>query len=83
MASGIPVITSNSASLPEVTGDACVFVNPWDMNHLKEAMMELLEDEKKRQEMAERGIARAKLFSWDRCARKTLSVYEKILGKRG
>lgn len=83
MASGVPVITSDSTSLPEVVGDAGVLVNPNDVNHLKEAMMELLEDEKKRKEMIDKGIARAKLFSWDKCARQTLSVYEKVLSKTG
>jgi len=82
MASGIPVITSDSTSLPEVTGDAGVLVNSWDMNHLKEAIIELLRDEKTRQELAGKGIARAKHFSWNRCARQTLSVYENILDKR-
>lgn len=79
MASGVPVIASNSTSLPEVVGDAGVLVDPYDVNHLKEAMRELLEDEKKRQEMAEKGTARAKFFSWEKCARQTLSVYEKVL----
>jgi len=83
MASGVPVITSGSTSLPEVVGDAGILLNPCDPDHLKEAMMELLEDEKKRREMAEKGIARAKLFSWGKCARQTLSVYEKVLNKRG
>jgi len=45
-------------------------------------MMELLEDEKARRELAGKGIARAKLFSWDKCARQTLSVYEKSLSMR-
>jgi alpha-1,3-rhamnosyl/mannosyltransferase len=83
MASGVPIITSDSTSLPEVIGDAGVLVNPCDPDHLKEAMMELLEDEKKRGEMAKKGIARSKLFSWEKCARQTVSVYEKVLNKRG
>jgi len=81
MASGVPIITSDSTSLPEVVGDAGVFVNPYDVDHLKDTMMELLKDDKARRELAEKGVARAKLFSWDKCARETLSVYEKILGK--
>jgi glycosyltransferase involved in cell wall biosynthesis len=81
MASGVPIITSDSTSLPEVVGDAGVLVNPCDVDHLKEAMMELLKNEKGRQEMAEKGIARAKLFSWEKCARQTLSVYEEVLRK--
>jgi alpha-1,3-rhamnosyl/mannosyltransferase len=82
MACGVPVLASNAASLPEVVGDAGVLVGPRDVNHLKEAMKELLEDEKARRALAEKGIARAKLFSWDKCARQTLSVYERSLGMR-
>ncbi|NWG04931.1 MAG: glycosyltransferase family 4 protein [Syntrophaceae bacterium] len=83
MASGVPVITSNSTSLPEVVGDGGLLVNPYDVDLLREAMRELLEDEKKRREMIERSLVRAKLFSWDKCARQTLAVYEKVLGKLG
>ena len=83
MASGVPVIASSSTSLPEVVGDAGILVNPYDVDHLKEAMMELLEDEKKRGEMVKKGIARASLFSWEKCAQETLSVYEEVLSKRG
>jgi alpha-1,3-rhamnosyl/mannosyltransferase len=79
MASGVPVITSNSSSLPEVVGDAGVLVNPCDADQLKDAMMGLLEDEKARRELREKGIARAKPFSWDKCARETIEVYKKAL----
>jgi alpha-1,3-rhamnosyl/mannosyltransferase len=81
MASGVPVITSSSTSLPEVVGDAGMLVNPLDTDDLRRAMVELLEDENKRQALAEEGIRRAKLFSWENCARQTLSVYARVLGK--
>lgn len=81
MASGVPVLASNAASLPEVAGDAGVLVNPCDEDAWREAMRELLEDEKKRKEMTEKGIARARLFSWEKCAHQTRSVYEKVLSK--
>ncbi len=82
MASGVPIITSDSNSLPEVAGDAGLFVDPCNVDQLKEGMMELLEDEKKRKELVNRGIARSKLFTWEHCARQTLSVYETVLNKR-
>jgi alpha-1,3-rhamnosyl/mannosyltransferase len=82
MASGVPVITSGSTSLPEVVGDAGMLVNPYDVDRLKGAMMELLEDERKRKEMIEKGIVRARLFSWEKCARETITVYEKVLSKK-
>lgn len=83
MASGVPVIASNSTSLPEVVGDAGLLVDPCDVDRLKEAMIQILEDEKKRREMVERGMARAKIFSWEKCAQGTLAVYKKVLGGQG
>ena len=79
MATGIPVIASNSTSLPEVVADAGVLVNPLDVDAWKEEMLRLLEDEKARGRMSEKGLARAKLFSWEKCARETLTIYEKCL----
>lgn len=82
MACGVPVITSNTTSLPEVVGDAGVLVNPYDIDELREALHELLINEKMGSEMIERGLERAKLFTWEKCARETLDVYEKLLGER-
>lgn len=79
MASGVPVVASNTSSLPEVVSDAGVLVNPYDVDELRDAMVEILKNEKKRVEMSERGLERAKLFSWERCARETLRVYEDVL----
>jgi len=79
MASGVPVIASESTALQEVVGDAGVLVNPYEVDHLATAMKELLGDETKRQDMAAKAITRAGLFSWDKCARETLSVYENVL----
>ncbi|MEI9476730.1 MAG: glycosyltransferase family 1 protein [Deltaproteobacteria bacterium] len=83
MASGVPVLTSNTTSLPEVVGDAGLLVDPYDVNDLREGMLKLLEDEKERNEMSEKGLERAKLFSWEKCARGTLSVYERTLTGKG
>jgi glycosyltransferase involved in cell wall biosynthesis len=79
MASGVPVITSKTTSLPEVVGDAGVLVNPYDADELKEAMIKVLEDPKIRREMSEKGPERAKLFSWEKCAKETIEVYKKVL----
>lgn len=79
MASGVPVITSNISSFPEVVGDAGLLVNPYDADELKEAMIKVLEDPKIRKELSEKGMERAKLFSWEKCASGTLTVYQKVL----
>jgi len=82
MACGVPVVASNTTSLPEVVGDAGILINPYHPDELKEAMSKLLEDPGYRKQMSEKGLKRAKLFSWEKCARGTLAVYEKATGER-
>ena len=74
MACGAPVITSSNSSLPEVVGDAALMVNPFDVDELAWAMEEVLTDESLRQELVARGLERAKMFSWDKCAGETLKL---------
>ena len=76
MACGTPVITSNVSSLPEVCGDAAVYVDPNDVNAISRAMGMLFLDPGKQRVFRERGLQRSALFSWERAARKTLAVYE-------
>lgn len=78
MACGTPVITSNFTSLPEVVGDSAIIVDPYDVKAFAEAMYNLLTDEKLREEMITKGLKRAKLFSWERSAEKTLNVYKQL-----
>jgi alpha-1,3-rhamnosyl/mannosyltransferase len=83
MASGVPVLTSNQTSLPEVVGDAGIMVDPDDVDGMRDALRQLLEDRAYAQDLAQRGWLRSKLFSWDRCADETFAVYEKVMLKRG
>ena len=78
MACGTPVISSNVSSLPEVIGDVGILVNPYSMEELAEAILKLLSDDDLRTTLREKGLRRAKLFSWEEAARKTLSVYREI-----
>ncbi len=80
MACGTPVLTSNVSSLPEVAGDAAVLVPPTDVDAIAEGLARLLEDGALRADLAERGARRAAEFSWERCARETLAVYEAVAG---
>ena len=80
MASGIPVLTSDQASLPEVAGEAALMVNPREREALRAAMLRLLEDSAEAARRAELGIAQARRFSWQRCAERTLSVYRRAIG---
>lgn len=68
MASGVPVITSNTTSLPEVCGNACLYFSPNDPTQLASAIDKLLRDKKFAQGKILEGLNHAKLFSWQRCA---------------
>lgn len=78
MACGTPVIVSNTSSLPEVVGDAGVLVDPNDVEAWSAALARVLSDPELHAEMSEKGKRRASLFSWERAARDTLSVYRKV-----
>ncbi|HAU30906.1 MAG TPA: glycosyltransferase family 1 protein [Desulfotomaculum sp.] len=82
MACGTPVITSNTSSLPEVVGDAGIMVNPYDVDGLADAMHEVLTNDGLREDMIKKGLERAKMFSWEKCARETLRVYEEVYNER-
>ncbi len=79
MASGVPVISSNRSSLPEVVGNAALTVDPKDVTAMAEAMSGVLEDERLRDELRSRGIERATAFSWRETARQTLAVYQEAM----
>ncbi len=79
MAAGVPVIVADRASLPEVVGDAALRVDPYDVDALAQAIRGILEDTQRRERMAQAGVERASLFSWDRCARETLAVYREAI----
>jgi glycosyltransferase involved in cell wall biosynthesis len=83
MASGVPVVTSNVSSLPEVVGDAALQVDPFDVEGLAAALERALCDESWRAEAISRGLARAQRFSWSGAAERLLSVYERALAQAG
>lgn len=78
-AASVPVITSNTTSLPEVTGDAAISLNPLDVDAIARAMQQVLDDQKLVLILKQRGLARAKEFTWQACADATLQVYRKML----
>lgn len=79
MASGVPVITSNAASLPEVVGDAALQVPPTDEAALADAIVRAVTDDALRAQMCARGLVQAAQFSWERAARATTALYRAIL----
>ncbi|HEY7063560.1 MAG TPA: glycosyltransferase family 1 protein [Chloroflexota bacterium] len=80
MAAGTPVVAAKASCLPEVLGDAALFVPPEDEAGLLEALRALLDDAALRADLEARGRARAASFSWEHTAAATLAVYREVLG---
>jgi len=80
MAAGVPVVTSNISSLPEVAGDAALLVDPRSTAELRDALARLLLSPDLRREMAARGRARALELTWERCAARSLRFFERVAG---
>lgn len=68
MSAGVPVISSNTTSLPEVGGPAVLYVDPFSMNQIKDAMIRIYEHQELREMLIERGFAQKDKFSWDKTA---------------
>lgn len=81
LAAGVPVITSNVSSLPEVTGDAAILVNPHSPGQLTAAMERLALSPSLAADLARRGRARAERFRWDECALRSLELFRGVAGR--
>lgn len=81
MACGCPVITTERGCSPEVAGDAAILVNPEDPDEIATAVQRVLTDEALRSQLVERGLTRTRQFSWEKCARETLAVFESVGSK--
>ncbi|MFW5708916.1 MAG: glycosyltransferase family 4 protein [Chloroflexota bacterium] len=82
MACGAPVISSNTASLPEVVNDAALLINPEDEDQLVDALRQMLASEETREEFRQRGLANAAQFDWNNTIEQTIAVYERVLGEK-
>ena len=78
MACGTPVIVSNTSSLPEVVGDAALLVEPTDVDGLAVAIWRVLSDAALRKQMMQKGLQRARSFSWEKTAQETLEIYRRL-----
>ena len=79
MASGTPVLTSNTTSLKEVAGDSGFTVDPLDVDAIRGGLFALLEDKTLAAAYRDKGLTRATKFSWTRCAEETLEVYRRVM----
>jgi alpha-1,3-rhamnosyl/mannosyltransferase len=80
MAAGTPVITSNVSSLPEITGDAALLIDPRSVTELRDGLRRLLLSATRRAELAARGRLRACAFRWEACAERSLVFFREVAG---
>jgi len=78
MCCGVPVITANNSSLPEVVGDAAIMIDAKDTKCLTKNIEKVLQDKKLQQSMIQKGYKRAKLFSWQKSAQKLHNLIEEL-----
>ena len=78
MACGVPVITSNTSSMPEIGGKDAILINPENSNEITDAMLRLESDKEFYHRQKEIGLKRAKLFSWRKTAEQLLQLYEEV-----
>jgi len=75
---GVPTITSNKSSLPEIVGQAAVLVDPGEPEEISAALEKILTDKIFEEELKKGGEAQAKKFNWEKCARETLEIYKEV-----
>lgn len=78
MACGCPVLTSNVSSMPEVGRKAALYVNPNSVDEIAEGIYKLYQTDKLRDQMRQSGFEQVKQFSWQKCAKQTLRIFEEI-----
>lgn len=81
MACGTPVVTSNVSALPEVVGDAAIFVDPGNVGEIAEGIFRVISDGDLRKGLAAKGLKRAKLYSWEKVIDKTRKIYKDTLSR--
>jgi glycosyltransferase involved in cell wall biosynthesis len=83
MASGCPVVTSTGGACPEVAGDAALLVDPRNIDSIADGIHAVLTHSQLRANLVERGLARARHFTWDRSARQTIQLFESLTREAG
>jgi len=71
----VPVVLARAASLPEVGGEAGLYVDPYSVDDIADGMRRVLTDPALSEALSQKGLARARTFSWERTARETLAVF--------
>lgn len=82
MSAGCPVITSHEGSLPEVGGDAVLYVNAYDIDSIAKGIQEIFHNEALRKKLRQKGLEQSTKFSWEKTARETCKVYESVMEQK-
>jgi len=83
MCAGVPILTSNTSSMPEVAGDAALLIDPASTEQIKHGLEVLTFDSTKRADLVARGIERSKLFSWDTTAAQLWAQIDSVASQTG
>ena len=76
---GLPVITSNVSSMPEIGGEAALYIDPNHAEDIKEKLDMVMGDKKMKEDLVKEGLERVKQFSWEKTAEKTADVYRRLV----
>ncbi|SKA76598.1 Glycosyltransferase involved in cell wall bisynthesis [Caloramator quimbayensis] len=79
MCCGVPVVVSNSSSLPEVVGDAGIYCDPYSIESIAESVLSILKNQEIKKHLSIEGIKRSEKFSWQKAAQKVMEAYREIL----
>ena len=79
MACGVPVIVSNTSSLPELVGKAGLMFDPYSVDQIEQAIRTIISDKKLRQKYSREALVQSRKFSWDKMARTVLKVFEQVM----
>ena len=81
MASGTPLLCSNSTAMPEIAGDAAQYFDPFNREELVSGLRRFAADDQLKTQLREKGFERVKAFSWEATAENTVAVYRDVIGK--
>ncbi len=78
-ACGLPVVTSNISSMPEIAGDGALLVNPKNLDEIKDSLKDIFNDKSLRNNLVQKGLKQVSKFTWDKCATETANAYKNIV----
>jgi glycosyltransferase involved in cell wall biosynthesis len=81
MACGTPVLASHSASLPEVCGGAALYCDPHNIDEVANKLRQMLSDKSLREDLRQKGLERAKSFTWEKAAQQLITIVEEVIDR--